>query len=159
MTTLTEGRTNSRADRRLTSKERQAKALELRTGGASYDQIAQVLGLSSKQSAHALVKRAIDAIPHEAVAELRAVELARLDEIEMRLRQRLRSGDASVAGTLLRLADQRAKLTGIYQAPEGMGDLSTVREVFGGFMAAAQAFAQAPVQGELEELVVVEESP
>ena len=145
--------------RKLNAREKEAKALELRTGGASYQQIADALGMKSRQYAHDVVKRAIAGIPHEAVAELRAVELARLDEIEMRLRARLRSGDASVASTLLRLADQRAKLTGIYQAPEGMGDLSAAGEVFGRFLASAQAFAveQGPV---LElEATVVEDTP
>lgn len=145
-------------ERKLSKAEKQAKALELRTGGATYEQIAKVLGVRSIQYAHKLVKDAIAAIPHEGVAQLRAVELARLDEIEMRLRQRLRSGDASVANTLLRLADQRAKLTGIYQAPEGMGDLTAVREVFGGLMASAQAFA-ASMQPTMElEAAVVDDA-
>ena len=126
---------------RITAKQKQNQALQLRTGGATYGQIADTLGLGSPASAHKLVKKALDAIPHEAAAELRQVELQRMEELEMRLRARLRAGDVSVAGNLLRLSDQRAKLTGIYMIPETAGDLSSVQNVFAGFLAGAAEFA------------------
>lgn len=144
--TPTGGNTSDTAVR-VTAKEKQARALELRTGGASYQQIADTLGFRGGATyAHKVVRKALADIPREAVTEYRAVELARLDEVELRLRARLRQGDVSVASTLLRLSDQRAKLTGIYQAPEGMGDMTSLQSVFGGFMAGAQAFAAAQQQ-------------
>lgn len=124
------------ATAQMTAKQRQAKALELRTGGATYKMIAEVLNLrGGAPYAHRLVKAALADIPRDAADELRAVELERLDEIELRLRARLRSGDISVTNQLLRVAESRAKLTGIYQLPTGTGDLGSVRVVFEGFRA------------------------
>lgn len=138
----THGGDRSTPQARLSTKQKEARALELRIGGASYQQIADAMGIKGGRSAaHKMVKRALDAIPAEGATELRQVELARMDELEMRLRARLRSGDVSVANALLRLSDQRAKLTGMYQSPEIGADMGQLAAVFAGLMASASAFA------------------
>lgn len=152
------------AQDKLTAKQKQNQALQLRTGGATYQQIADSLGLAQAASAHKLVKKALDAIPHEAAAELRQIELQRMEELELRLRARLRAGDISVSGNLLRLSDQRAKLTGIYLIPEAAGDLTSVQNVFAGFLAGAAEFAAqqdalaAAGQGAIGEVLTVQEN-
>lgn len=132
--------------RRLTAKQKQAKALELRTGGATYEVIAKAVGYSTRHAAHRAVSTALRDIPKENAEALRELELNRLDEMTLRLTARLRAGDLEVVNKLLRVMDARAKLTGIYQLPEGSGDMTQITAAFGGLMASAMAFAQA--QGE-----------
>jgi hypothetical protein len=130
-------------DRKVTAKEKAKQALELRRGGASYEQIKNTVGFSSVQYAHKVVTKALNEIPKEAAESLRDLELARLDEMTLRLTAQFRAGNLDVVTKMLRVMEQRAKLTGIYQLPEGSGDLTSVAAMFGGLMASAQTFAQA----------------
>ena len=95
------------------TREKSLKALELRKAGASFDQIGKTLGMT-RQSAHALVKREHDllkAVCQETASELRQMELARLDEIQLKLWDK--RGDPRAADTLLRLFERRSKLMGL----------------------------------------------
>jgi hypothetical protein len=58
---------------------RDAEACRLRTRGLAYREIALVLGYSSESAVRQAVKRILDRTAGEASAELRALELARLD--------------------------------------------------------------------------------
>lgn len=131
---------------KLSAKEKQKKALELRLGGATYQQIADNVGYTGPSAAHKAVKTALDAIPKEAAESLRNLELARLDEMQMRLTARLRAGDLDVTNKLIRVMEHRAKLTGAYQLPEGAGDMTSVASAFAGLLASAQAFAATSAQ-------------
>lgn len=139
----TEGRGGDRVSTaaKLTAKEKQKKALELRLAGVTYQQIAEAVGYSNPSVAHRAVKSALDAIPKEAAESLRDMELARLDEMQMRLVARFRTGDLEVTNKIIRVMEHRAKLTGAYQLPEGAGDMTSVATAFAGLLASAQAFA------------------
>lgn len=111
------------------------QAAELRSERLSYPQIAERMGCSLS-TAHGRVKRAIAAVPYEAVHELRRIELESLDELEQRCRTVLLTrhvkvdhgkviehngvemlDDAPVLAAvaqILRIKDMRAKLTGEY---------------------------------------------
>jgi hypothetical protein len=71
-------RTGARADAAL----RDGQALELRTAGATYRQIAERLGVSLS-TAHACVTRGLDRTRREPAEQLRALELERLDRLQV----------------------------------------------------------------------------
>jgi hypothetical protein len=68
----------------------------------------------TRQNAHVLVKREHELLKvacQETAAELRQMELARLDEIQLKLWDK--RGDPRAADTLLRLFERRSKLMGL----------------------------------------------
>jgi len=67
--------------RSLENAERDARAVALRTRGASYQQIADELKYADRATAYRAVKAMLLAIPAKQVAELRAVEGERLDRL------------------------------------------------------------------------------
>lgn len=112
-----------------------AEACELRAQRLTIRQIAAIQNCSVSV-AHDRIKRAIAAIPYEAVAELRRIELESLDELEQRCREVMLAthlkvdhgkliliddvpmiDDAPIlhaAAQILRIKDMRAKFTGTY---------------------------------------------
>jgi transposase-like protein len=91
---------------------RRADALELREKGYSYRAIAQELGVSL-DTAHQDVKTAMAAITKEPAETVLALELARLDEYERRLREAIEGGDLDRIDSALRVQARRAKLLGL----------------------------------------------
>ncbi|GAA2034605.1 hypothetical protein GCM10009839_38920 [Catenulispora yoronensis] len=75
---------NGKFCRGIAGAERDAQAAHLRAQGLSYRQVAEALGYADASGAFKSVQRALSAVPAEAVAELRAVEAARLDELTRR---------------------------------------------------------------------------
>lgn len=69
---------NARYERDVEGARLDAEAAQLRSGGATYRQIAEAQGVDVS-TAHARVFRAIAAVPVEAVNELRSVSGQRLD--------------------------------------------------------------------------------
>lgn len=67
--------------RSVDTAQRDARAAELRRDGANYQEIADRLGFSDRSRARQAVERALAATVAEPAAELRALELARLDEM------------------------------------------------------------------------------
>jgi len=61
--------------------ERDAEAARLRVQGRTYQQIADALGLSHRDLARRAVERALTDVVREPAAELRALELERLDAL------------------------------------------------------------------------------
>jgi hypothetical protein len=59
--------------------ERERKALELRKGGATFEQIAQALGYSDRSNAHKAVRKAMRETIQEPAHQVRELELERLD--------------------------------------------------------------------------------
>lgn len=125
--------------RSVATRERDARALEYRRRGLSYEQIATQMGWRAVSSAHAAVQRALTDTCREAAEEVRAIEAARLDELTRALYRVLatrhfvvsvgtgrvaRHPDTNapliddgptmqaVAG-LLRISERRAKLLGL----------------------------------------------
>ena len=93
--------------------QQRRKALELRKGGASYVEIGEALGVS-RQRAHTVVMAAVDdlkGILKETAVTIRAIELERLDSIQMGLWPQRKN--PRVADTLLRIQERRARLLGL----------------------------------------------
>lgn len=72
---------NATSPRRVNTALRRAKALQMRAAGAKYDDITRELGYSRRSSAVIDVQRALVAAVSEPAAEVRALELLRLDEM------------------------------------------------------------------------------
>jgi hypothetical protein len=62
--------------------ERRARAVSLRASGATYEAIAQELGLGSRSSAYKIVRSALQSLTHEASRELLMLESSRLDALQ-----------------------------------------------------------------------------
>lgn len=114
---MTGGRTSAK---RLRAIERRKQAWELRLAGHTYAEIGAELGVSS-QRAHVYVTQVQAQTQqrcNEEAETLRALELERLDAVQMPLWDRVESGDLRAIDALLKIMDRRAKLLGLYAAPK-----------------------------------------
>lgn len=94
---------------------RQADALKLRCAGATFAQIGQQLG-TSFVTAWRDVRTALDAVVeerNESAQQLRALELERLDRLQLRLTPKAERGDCEAARVLVRISERRSKLCGL----------------------------------------------
>lgn len=101
--------------RKALALERELRALELRKAGASYAQIAEVLGIS-RSAAHKAVARALDKViaeVRENADRLRALELERLDHLSRELWRQALKGHLGAIDRLLKVMERRAKLLGL----------------------------------------------
>lgn len=97
------------------AQDRRAKALDLRKAGLSYRAIGTQLGVSEK-TAHQDVQREVQRIAarnSESAAELRALELERLDYYAARIAQQVAQGHLGALDRALRISERRAKLLGL----------------------------------------------
>lgn len=105
-------------DRRLTAAEKAAAGVELRAAGASYDEIAKLVGWASKGAAHKAVMKALRQIPADGVEELRALELRRLDTmLAGGLFNRARRGDVAAIDRVLRIMAERRRYVAGLEVP------------------------------------------
>lgn len=90
-------------------RERETKAVQLRQAGVTYDQIAKAVGFADESGAYKAVRRAIERRQYDAVDDLRAMELDRLDELHRSLWPKALNGNLHAVDRLLRVMQQRAK--------------------------------------------------
>lgn len=93
--------------------QRQSEAVNLAGQGKSFDEIARHLGYANRSSAWRLVDRALKSQVADAVQEYRAMELARLDALQVSWWEAACSGDSSATQIVLRVIDQRIRLLGL----------------------------------------------
>lgn len=103
-------RENSTSPRRLTAARRQARAIELRQQGMTYDQIAAEVGYSCRGSAQKAVAKALDRVTREPAQNLLNLELERLDAMHRGIWDRAIDGDLKAIDAMLRIMAHRAKL-------------------------------------------------
>lgn len=101
---------------RILAREKQRRSLELRKGGATYDQIAQAVGYSSPSGARSAVLRAFGEIIQEPAAELRTLQIERLNHFLLILWPQIQAGDTRAIETGLRVMDKLDKLLGTEEA-------------------------------------------
>jgi hypothetical protein len=94
------------------------QALQLRASGATYRQIGDALGID-KQTAWRLVQEEAAQIAQETAREVLALELARLDRLQMGVWGDAISGDHKAIEVVLRIMEQRARLLGLHDQAEG----------------------------------------
>lgn len=129
--TTTKGKTRTQIA--ASAREREARALDLRLLGYSYDRIARELGFAHRSAARKSVERALKAIPREAALELRQIELERLDLAQQRIAKQIMSGHLGAIDRLLRIMDHRAKLLGLYE-PQPDSGIAEVVSVLGAWL-------------------------
>ena len=104
---------------------KQEKALEHRIAGLSYRAIATKMGCSRTQ-AHTYVteglKESTSRIAKSA-DDLRDLELERLDTLIKGLYPKAKKGDPQAVDKILKVMEQRQKLTGIQAAPQVLGEI------------------------------------
>lgn len=101
----------------IESKQKAAKALELRLEGKTFDQIAEEAGYNSRQAAYDAVRRSIEAITREPAQEVLKLDLERLDAMWGLHFLNAQAGDTNALTACLRIMERRAKLLGL-DAPE-----------------------------------------
>ena len=124
--------------------ERRVLALELRKAGGSYREIARQLGVDV-HTAHADVNAELAALRETAVAEateLRALELARLDGMNLGLWPGVEAGSPPAVSAAVRVSERRAKLLGLDEA-------TTTRTEISGSLSVT---AQSRLKAEADEL-------
>ena len=99
--------------RQVRAHERHLQALELRKAGVTYEVIAGQLGYANASGARKAVVSALKATLREPAAELRELELARLDAMLLPLWRPVQAGDETAVARALRIMERRARLLGL----------------------------------------------
>ena len=92
---------------------RQARAVELRTAGWTYQGIADELGYSNRGAVHNIVAAALKTQTTEAVASLQHLEGARLDALQQALWAKTMEGDLPAVAAIVRIIQARCRLYGV----------------------------------------------
>ena len=101
--------------RAVIAAERRARALELRKSGATFEEIGAEIGISA-QAAHKVVWRALtdmNTLAEGEAAELRGLELARLDALLAAVWTEATSGNLPAVDRALKIGERRARLLGL----------------------------------------------
>ena len=106
-------RVNGQHRNRALAAARRAKAVKLRTAGLTYDQIAKELGYANRGTVYRVVAEALRAQTLEAVGELRDLEVARLDSLQVAMWQKAMDGDVPSAMAVVRCIMSRCRLLGL----------------------------------------------
>ena len=93
--------------------EREAKVLQLRRGGLTFDLIAKELGFANPSGAHKAYANACKRIIRSDVEELRGTELDRLDIAQGALWNKVMRGEVPAIMALLKIMERRARLLGL----------------------------------------------
>jgi hypothetical protein len=97
---------------RLLAAEKRRKALELRKGGATYLAIANAVGYADAAGARKAVVRAMAELIQEPAAEVKSLQIERLNHMLLTLWPKVQSGDERSIETSLRVMDKLDRLMG-----------------------------------------------
>ncbi|MEN6341189.1 MAG: sigma factor-like helix-turn-helix DNA-binding protein [Methanospirillum sp.] len=115
-------------DRNIEAAIRRRRALELRRQGWTYEAIAVELGVSP-QAAHKAVSKALTALTAEPAADLRRLELDRLDALTRAAWSAAASGNLPAIDRILRVMERRAKLAHLDEPVIEQPDVSPLVEI------------------------------
>jgi hypothetical protein len=96
---------------------KEAKVLELRRAGFTFQRIAEEVGYATPSGAQRALERIMTRNVPQAPEEFRWQELDRLDRMQVALWPRAMKGDDRAISTIVRLMERRARLVGI-DAPQ-----------------------------------------
>ena len=99
--------------RRIESKEKQRKALELRLAGATLDEIARVLGFADPSGADKSIRRAMKDTIQEPADAVRQLELGRMDKALKNIWPHVLTGNFGAVDRLIKIQERRARLLGL----------------------------------------------
>lgn len=114
-------RVEGRHRNRALAAARRARAIELRAQGLTYEQIADALGYANRGTVYRMVGRALEAQTVEAVDALRALEVERLDALQVAIWEKAMDGDVSSAREAIRIIAARCRLLGLEGKAWGEG--------------------------------------
>lgn len=100
-------------EQQVAAREREARVLELRKAGATFDEIAQALDYRDKSGAKRAFDRAMRATIQQPADEIRFLEVERLDAMQKALWPKVTAGDTKAIGQCLNVMDRRARLLGL----------------------------------------------
>ena len=103
------------ATQRVTVSDRRTKAVRLAASGMDYTQIAQQLGYHDRSGAFKAIRGALAARQAEAVDELRALEIDRLDRLQASVWDAALEGDIPSVDRVLKVIAARVRLLGLDQ--------------------------------------------
>ncbi|WP_432559264.1 hypothetical protein [Granulicoccus sp. GXG6511] len=121
-------RVTGRHHNRALAQARRAKAVELRMAGKTYQQIADLLGYANKGTVHRILTNALTEHEVDSIDELRFLEAQRLDAVQAAYWDQAMKGDYKAARIVLRIMDQRARLLGLYPAPNKRSNTQAAQE-------------------------------
>ena len=101
---------------RLTAAEAAEQCLQLRLTGATYDDIAKVMGCN-KSTAKRRIDRAIAAVTQETARAVVLLENQRLDRAQRAIWPAVITGQLGAIDRLIKIQERRARLNG-YDAPQ-----------------------------------------
>jgi ribosomal protein S7 len=108
------GNSSKRDTKRVVMAEKRRRALQLRIGGATFEQIATQIGYpGQRHRAYKIVNEAIREIYREPAEELVQIECARLDAMLLGLWTRARSGEERAIASVIKIMDRRAAYLGL----------------------------------------------
>lgn len=117
------GTNHAHHPRRVRARELDLQVLELRKAGGTFEQIGRQLG-KSHGAVHKAFLRAMAAHREElqqSVAEARAIEVARLDHMLLKLWPAVNKGDQNAIHRALKVCERRSRLLGLDLQPEPFG--------------------------------------
>jgi hypothetical protein len=98
---------------RIAQAEKEARIIELRRTGATWELIAKLTGYANPSGAYKAYQRALGKIVQPKIDELRAVEVDRLDRLQFAIWERAKDGDIKAIDAVLRILDRRTRILGL----------------------------------------------
>ena len=114
------------ATSRAVAAVKRARVVEAVADGATYEQAAKQAGYATRSGAYKAFWKAVDVRESEAVEDHRALELARLDALQVAFWEKAMAGDLKAAGMVLRIIEQRSRLLGLDKPGQEFGAQTVV---------------------------------
>ena len=93
--------------------DKEARVVELRRAGVTWDVIAQRTGYANASGAYRAYQRAADRIIRPNIEELRDIEIERLDRMQAGVWGKAINGEVRAIDAVLRIIEKRSKLLGL----------------------------------------------
>lgn len=103
----------TKAESKAPSTDKDARVLELRRAGLTWQRIAEEVGYADHSGAHRAYQRAIRDNSQQGSDELLRQELDRLDRLQVAAWPQAMKGDAASMSMILKIIEQRVKLLGL----------------------------------------------
>lgn len=146
---ISPGNAKRPTNKRLHAKEKERRAVAMRLGGYTYQQIADALGYSSRSAAYAVVQRAMDNAHMDTVKMHKQLQVSRYEFMLGLLWPQVAMKDPGAMQQALAVMDRLERLLGLQQLREDgdVGNLSTPQTIIASgdkeeFMRAMQAYRE-----------------
>ena len=104
---------HGRHKNRALAAARRAQAVQLKASGLTYAAIATEMGYANRGTIYRIISEALKAQNVEAVEQLRNLEVARLDKLQLAMWAAAMAGDVHAASVVTRIIVTRCRLLGL----------------------------------------------